>query len=70
MGLIPTQGTKILHATWHGQKKKMLCKCLPIFNKNVRIYRQMSFQATILSKVEPRKGQCLTFLSTGPIPAN
>ena len=52
------------------KKKKKLCKCLHIFNKNVKIYRQMSFQAIIPSKVEPRKGRCLTYLSNGLIPAN
>ena len=27
MGLIPDLGTKILHATHHGQKKKKCCCC-------------------------------------------
>ena len=33
MGLIPSWGTKILHAMWPKKKKKKLV-CVPFFNRN------------------------------------
>ena len=35
-GLIPGQGTKILHAAWHGQKKKKDVICIECIKKGIK----------------------------------
>ena len=45
MALIPGRGTKMPHATWHGQKKKKKFKFVGLINTD------MSLDSTILSIV-------------------